>query len=168
MDTLAWPGRKGRARRWRRERIETDGEFDRLVEALESLDRKPNATPEETDNESVDRTAEIARSFGATVVRESVHNIARVRNSFAARRDSAVPAWGKTSQPLLEDRWLLPAPLSAGAATVTVSGKELGLSSATTLAFGRLCAALRRHPVNRLLLRLLATARRSQALASLR
>jgi glycosyltransferase involved in cell wall biosynthesis len=35
------------------------------------------------DNESVDRTAEVARSFGATVVRESVHNIARVRNAGA-------------------------------------------------------------------------------------
>src|ERR1017187_2833901 len=58
------------------------------------------------------------------------------------------------------------AAVRAGAATVTVAGKELGLLSATTLAFGRLCAALRRHP--RLLLRLLATARRSQALASLR
>jgi HTH-type transcriptional regulator/antitoxin HigA len=27
--------------------IETDAEFDRLVEAMESLDRKPEATPEE-------------------------------------------------------------------------------------------------------------------------
>src|ERR1035438_9676254 len=27
--------------------IETDGEFDRLVEVMESLDRKPEATPEE-------------------------------------------------------------------------------------------------------------------------
>src|ERR1035441_10577148 len=27
--------------------IETDGEFDRLVEVMESLDRKPDATPEE-------------------------------------------------------------------------------------------------------------------------
>jgi glycosyltransferase involved in cell wall biosynthesis len=35
------------------------------------------------DNESVDRTAEVARSFGAAVVRESVHNIARVRNAGA-------------------------------------------------------------------------------------
>ncbi len=35
------------------------------------------------DNESVDRTAEVARSFGATVARESVHNIARVRNAGA-------------------------------------------------------------------------------------
>jgi len=28
--------------------IETDEEFDRLVEVMESLDRKPDATPEET------------------------------------------------------------------------------------------------------------------------
>lgn len=32
------------------------------------------------DNESADRTAEVARSFGARVVHEPVHNIARVRN----------------------------------------------------------------------------------------
>ncbi|HEY6467175.1 MAG TPA: glycosyltransferase [Candidatus Acidoferrales bacterium] len=35
------------------------------------------------DNESTDRTAEIARSFGATVVLERVHNIGRVRNTGA-------------------------------------------------------------------------------------
>jgi glycosyltransferase involved in cell wall biosynthesis len=32
------------------------------------------------DNASADRTAEFARTFGATVVHEQVHNIARVRN----------------------------------------------------------------------------------------
>lgn len=35
------------------------------------------------DNESTDRTAEIARSFGVTVVPERVHNIGRVRNAGA-------------------------------------------------------------------------------------
>ena len=35
------------------------------------------------DNGSVDRTADIARSFGAAVVLEAVHNIARVRNAGA-------------------------------------------------------------------------------------
>ncbi len=35
------------------------------------------------DNASADRTAEIARSFGATVAYEPVHNIARVRNTGA-------------------------------------------------------------------------------------
>jgi glycosyltransferase involved in cell wall biosynthesis len=32
------------------------------------------------DNASVDRTADVARTFGATVVHEQVHNVARVRN----------------------------------------------------------------------------------------
>jgi len=36
------------------------------------------------DNESMDRTAELARSAGATVVHEAEHNIARVRNAGAA------------------------------------------------------------------------------------
>src|SRR5450432_2881780 len=36
------------------------------------------------DNESADRTREVARSFGATVVHEAVHNIARVRNAGAS------------------------------------------------------------------------------------
>jgi len=35
------------------------------------------------DNESADRTSELARSFGAMVVREAVHNISRVRNAGA-------------------------------------------------------------------------------------
>ena len=35
------------------------------------------------NNDSVDRTAEVAGSFGATVVHERVHNIARVRNAGA-------------------------------------------------------------------------------------
>jgi len=36
------------------------------------------------DNESANRTSEIARSFGAIVVHEAVHNIARVRNAGAS------------------------------------------------------------------------------------
>ena len=36
------------------------------------------------DNESSDRTGEVARSFDATVVREAIHNIARVRNAGAS------------------------------------------------------------------------------------
>ena len=36
------------------------------------------------DNESADRTREVARSFGATVVHEAVHNISRVRNAGAS------------------------------------------------------------------------------------
>jgi glycosyltransferase involved in cell wall biosynthesis len=35
------------------------------------------------DNESTDRTSEIAQSFGATVVHETVHNISMVRNAGA-------------------------------------------------------------------------------------
>src|SRR2546427_10158061 len=35
------------------------------------------------DNDSVDRTADVARSFGAIVVHEAVHNISRVRNAGA-------------------------------------------------------------------------------------
>jgi len=53
------------------------------------------------DNESVDRTAEVARSFGAAVVRESVHNIARVRNAGAnvARGDVLAFVDADTSVP---------------------------------------------------------------------
>ncbi len=36
------------------------------------------------DNDSVDRTRDVARSFGATVVQEAVHNISRVRNAGAS------------------------------------------------------------------------------------
>jgi glycosyltransferase involved in cell wall biosynthesis len=36
------------------------------------------------DNESADRTAEVARSFDATAVHEAVHNISRVRNTGAS------------------------------------------------------------------------------------
>src|SRR5260370_18798946 len=36
------------------------------------------------DNESADHTREVARSFGATVVHEAVHNISRVRNAGAS------------------------------------------------------------------------------------
>jgi glycosyltransferase involved in cell wall biosynthesis len=36
------------------------------------------------DNDSVDSTAKVARAFGATVVRETRDNVARVRNTGAA------------------------------------------------------------------------------------
>lgn len=36
------------------------------------------------DNDSVDRTRDVARSFGATVLQEAVHNIASVRNAGAS------------------------------------------------------------------------------------
>ena len=36
------------------------------------------------DNDSVDRTGDVARSFGATVVRHAIHNISRVRNAGAS------------------------------------------------------------------------------------
>ena len=44
------------------------------------------------DNESSDRTTEVAQSFGVTVMHESVHNIAKVRNTgaSAARGDVLV------------------------------------------------------------------------------
>ena len=40
------------------------------------------------DNDSTDRTAEIARSFGATVIEEPVRNIARARNAGAKAAES--------------------------------------------------------------------------------
>ena len=43
------------------------------------------------DNQSTDRTAEVARSFGATVVHEPVHNIARVRNAGSYRYHVITP-----------------------------------------------------------------------------
>lgn len=42
------------------------------------------------DNASTDRTAEIARASGAEVVRERVHNVARVRNAGAATANGEV------------------------------------------------------------------------------
>jgi glycosyltransferase involved in cell wall biosynthesis len=53
------------------------------------------------DNASVDRTAEVAQSFGARVARESVHNIARVRNAGAraARGDVLAFVDADTSVP---------------------------------------------------------------------
>jgi glycosyltransferase involved in cell wall biosynthesis len=44
----------------------------------------PSAEVIVVDNESPDTTREIAAAFGATIVDESVHNIARVRNTGAA------------------------------------------------------------------------------------
>lgn len=63
-----------------------------LGETLASLDRAMSFLREggivsaETivvDNDSVDATANVAREFGATVVRETQHNVARVRNAGA-------------------------------------------------------------------------------------
>ena len=59
-----------------------------LPATLESIDAAlPDASVETeiivVDNESTDRTREIAEKFGAQVVMETVHNIARVRNAGA-------------------------------------------------------------------------------------
>lgn len=57
------------------------------VENSASLLRSRHAVNTEVvvvDNSSVDATAEVARSFGARVITESEHNIARVRNCGAA------------------------------------------------------------------------------------
>ncbi len=45
------------------------------------------------DNGSVDRTRDVARSFGATVVQEAVHNIARARNAGASVASGGVLAF---------------------------------------------------------------------------
>lgn len=42
------------------------------------------------DNASADRTAEIAKAFGATLAHEPIHNIARVRNTGARHARSDV------------------------------------------------------------------------------
>jgi len=42
------------------------------------------------DNESTDRTAEIASSFSIRLINESVHNIGRVRNTGAAAANGDV------------------------------------------------------------------------------
>ena len=53
------------------------------------------------DNQSGDRTADVARSFGATVIQEAVHNVARVRNAGAnvARGDVLVFVDADTAVP---------------------------------------------------------------------
>ena len=67
-------------------------EEDYLGETLASLDRaKAFLRKEETvsaevivvDNDSSDSTADVARRFGATVVKETQHNVAKVRNTGA-------------------------------------------------------------------------------------
>ncbi|WP_202901608.1 glycosyltransferase family A protein [Bryobacter aggregatus] len=45
------------------------------------------------DNASADRTREVALSFGATVIHEAVHHIARVRNAGASAAHGDVLAF---------------------------------------------------------------------------
>src|SRR5439155_26146228 len=42
------------------------------------------------DNDSSDRTADVAASYGATIVREHEHNVARVRNAGASAANGDV------------------------------------------------------------------------------
>jgi glycosyltransferase involved in cell wall biosynthesis len=67
-------------------------EEDYLGECLAALDRagaflqKRESIPAEiivVDNDSLDSTADVARDFGATVVKETCHNVAKVRNAGA-------------------------------------------------------------------------------------
>jgi glycosyltransferase involved in cell wall biosynthesis len=60
--------------------------LDRLGAAEQHFKAVADASVEilVVDNASTDRTAELARSAGATVVHEAEHNIARVRNAGAA------------------------------------------------------------------------------------
>src|SRR5215204_5514260 len=53
--------------------------LERVVKALSNTDRASEIIV--VDNESEDKTREIAESFGARVVSESVHNIGKVRNT---------------------------------------------------------------------------------------
>jgi len=58
----------------------------RLKEAIQRFQSSHQKLPVElivVDNDSQDKTADIARSFGATVVREPIRNIARARNAGA-------------------------------------------------------------------------------------
>jgi glycosyltransferase involved in cell wall biosynthesis len=59
--------------------------LSRLDEAIQRLrdSQEHSVQVIVVDNDSQDRTAEIARSFGATVVQEPIRNIARARNSGA-------------------------------------------------------------------------------------
>src|SRR5262245_54297804 len=52
-----------------------------LEAATVALLSMPDAEVIVVDNQSTDSTREIAESFGATIVDEAVHNIARVRNT---------------------------------------------------------------------------------------
>jgi glycosyltransferase involved in cell wall biosynthesis len=56
-----------------------------LERAAALLREKENLSTEVVvvDNESLDSTAEVARRFGATVVKEAEHNVAKVRNAGA-------------------------------------------------------------------------------------
>ncbi|HSB09445.1 MAG TPA: glycosyltransferase [Blastocatellia bacterium] len=67
-------------------------EEDYLGQTLASLDRAIASSPKEesipaeiivVDNNSLDSTADTARDFGATVVTETEHNVAKVRNTGA-------------------------------------------------------------------------------------
>lgn len=65
-------------------------EEDYLPTTLEALKRAmpDGAEVIVVDNESTDRTREIAQEFGAKVVDESVHNIGKVRNTGVFYRDA--------------------------------------------------------------------------------
>lgn len=55
--------------------------LEHIVAALSGLNRISEIVV--VDNESTDKTAEIARQFGGSVIRETVHVISRVRNAGA-------------------------------------------------------------------------------------
>jgi glycosyltransferase involved in cell wall biosynthesis len=58
--------------------------LDRTLEAVHATTAGASCEVIVVDNESTDRTAEIAARSGARVITEPVHNIARVRNTGAA------------------------------------------------------------------------------------
>lgn len=62
----------------------------RTLRALKGAMRPEDAELIVVDNQSTDRTREIAQSFGAMVVDESVRNIGRVRNAGAAASSGEV------------------------------------------------------------------------------
>jgi glycosyltransferase involved in cell wall biosynthesis len=57
--------------------------LNEAIECFQSGEEKRRVQVIVVDNDSHDETAEIARSFGATIVREPMRNIARARNSGA-------------------------------------------------------------------------------------